>query len=205
MSAKKRVSARKKPTQERALATVDAILRASAHILRTSGYGAATTNRIAERAGVSIGSLYQYFPSKEAIMNALLQAHVDGINAELVNVVAGIAGQTSLAESVRTFITAVFAAHSADPKLHNALTEHVHELGGLERIRELVAPGMELVRAYLIAHVGEWRAVDPELAAYVLVNAVEAVAHAFFIAPSRFSNAQMIDELCLLVERYLQR
>lgn len=70
MPRKIRTSPRKLPQQERSKVTVDAILIAAAHILTENGYDNASTNRIAERAGVSISSLYQYFPNKEAIMTA---------------------------------------------------------------------------------------------------------------------------------------
>src|SRR5687767_9201431 len=68
---------RKTASQARSRATVDAILRATAHILVREGYDHLTTNRVADRAGVSIGSLYQYFPGKEALVKALLDRHVD--------------------------------------------------------------------------------------------------------------------------------
>lgn len=67
------INKRKKPRQGRAQATVTAILEASAHILVEHGHGALNTNQIAERAGVSIGSLYQYFPNKEAVMTELIR------------------------------------------------------------------------------------------------------------------------------------
>jgi AcrR family transcriptional regulator len=65
-------SPRKRPLQQRAIATVEAIVEASAHILEKDGFAHYSTNAIAERAGVSIGSLYQYFPSKDAITRALI-------------------------------------------------------------------------------------------------------------------------------------
>ena len=68
---KKRFRPRKTPVQKRSQATVDAILDASAQVLRKKGYAKTTTNAIAERAGVSIGSLYEYFPNKEAVFAAL--------------------------------------------------------------------------------------------------------------------------------------
>ncbi|MFZ6709482.1 TetR/AcrR family transcriptional regulator [Undibacterium sp. TC9W] len=63
---------RKSPTQARSVATVEAILQAAAHILETEGLSACSTNAVARKAGVSIGSLYQYFPSKDAISRALI-------------------------------------------------------------------------------------------------------------------------------------
>ena len=70
------VQARKEAIQGRSKATVEAILRAAAHILVRTGYEATTTNRVAVEAGVSIGSLYQYFPNKEAIVSALIDRHL---------------------------------------------------------------------------------------------------------------------------------
>ena len=67
---------RKKPRQSRSQATVDVILDAAARIFVETGFAAATTNAIAERAGVSVGSLYQYFPNKLALLAALKERHV---------------------------------------------------------------------------------------------------------------------------------
>ena len=67
------VQPRKKPAQARSRATVEAILEAATRILRDQGLAGLTTNRVAERAGVSVGSLYQYFPGKEALLAALIE------------------------------------------------------------------------------------------------------------------------------------
>jgi AcrR family transcriptional regulator len=75
MASERAENSRKMPRQARARATVDAILMAAAHLLRTEGRDRATTNWIAERAGVSIGSLFQYFPNKEAIWARLREGH----------------------------------------------------------------------------------------------------------------------------------
>ncbi|MGB8666049.1 MAG: TetR/AcrR family transcriptional regulator, partial [Serratia inhibens] len=69
------VKPRKRPVQERSRITVDAIVQASAYILNESGWEGLTTNAIAERAGVNISSLYQFFPNKEAIINELQRRH----------------------------------------------------------------------------------------------------------------------------------
>lgn len=74
---------RRTPRQERSQFTVDAIFEAVAHLVATQGEDALTTNRIAERAGVSVGSLYQYFPSKEAILLAMVDRHCDRVMLEL--------------------------------------------------------------------------------------------------------------------------
>jgi len=74
---------RKKPLQARAVATVEAILQAAAHILETDGLTACSTNSVAAKAGVSIGSLYQYFPSRDAITKALIIEQVTTLMEKL--------------------------------------------------------------------------------------------------------------------------
>ena len=73
LTSRERLIPRKKPAQARSNATVDAILEAAAHILESGGFNGYTTNKIAARAGVSIGSLYQYFPSKNSVTLALIE------------------------------------------------------------------------------------------------------------------------------------
>jgi len=73
---RKQSTPRKTPRQQRSRATVEAVLTAAAQVFEARGYAAGTTNRIAERAGVSVGTLYQYFPNKEAIAVALLERHL---------------------------------------------------------------------------------------------------------------------------------
>src|SRR5471032_3134277 len=72
---------RKSPKQARSKATIDALLTATARILIKEGFDHASTNRIAEAAGVSVGSLYQYFPSKETLVAALIERHTGEMSA----------------------------------------------------------------------------------------------------------------------------
>src|ERR1051325_4120912 len=76
-SADRRLEPRRRPRQVRAELTRERILDAAAHVFAEHGYAAGTTNRIAERARTSIGSLYQYFPNKDAILAELLVQHID--------------------------------------------------------------------------------------------------------------------------------
>ena len=75
---------RKRPRQARSKATVDTILAATARVLVKQGFDGLTTNAVAEAAGVSIGSLYQYFPNKEALVAALIERHVEEMNAAML-------------------------------------------------------------------------------------------------------------------------
>src|SRR5262244_4119896 len=79
MASRPLTNPRKQASQERSRATVDALIEATARLLVREGFDKASTNRIAQEAGVSIGSLYQYYPSKEALVAALLERHIDEI------------------------------------------------------------------------------------------------------------------------------
>src|SRR6185369_17163863 len=76
-----RTTPRKRPRQDRSRATVDSILEATARVLVKRGFDGLTTNLVAETAGVSVGSLYQYFPNKEALVSALIEKHVEDLTA----------------------------------------------------------------------------------------------------------------------------
>ena len=98
---------RKSPTQARAEHTVDAILEAAAQILQSDGEEKLNTNRIAERAGFSIGTLYQYFADKEAIIAALAERERDKVLATIVKALSSVESndaQSVIREIVRTMI-----------------------------------------------------------------------------------------------------
>ena len=107
---------RKRPRQRRSKATVEAILEATARVLVEEGIDRASTNRIAEIAGVSIGSLYQYFPSKDALVMALLERHCERMLGLLLRASVDLA-DAPLEDAVRTYVRAVIDAHALEPKL----------------------------------------------------------------------------------------
>jgi len=105
---------RKQPKQQRAILLVETILEAAAHILE-NGTEPFTTNHIAQKAGVSIGSLYQYFPGADAIMAALIEKHVADERAAARNVIATISTRNT--DVMRDLIEAYVGAHANAPRL----------------------------------------------------------------------------------------
>src|SRR5215469_2133597 len=121
---------RRHPKQRRARQTVEAVLDAVIRILKREGIRAITTNRIAEVAGVSIGSVYQYFPDKQAIFVALHRRHIDEIDRMVERTLVDHAA-SSLDDLMRAMIEAMLDAHSADPELYQLLaTEVPHRADG---------------------------------------------------------------------------
>jgi AcrR family transcriptional regulator len=195
---------RKEPRQERARVTVDAILSATAHILVKEGYDRASTNRIALAAGVSVGSLYQYFPSKEALVAALIERH----SAEMVGYLEERASKqppgAAVRDVVRDVVRAMVDAHRVDPKLHRVLMEQVPRVGALNRLTELDERALFLIRAYLESRRTEIRPKNLKLAAFLLASLVEAVTHgAVLMHPEYLVDLELVEETTDVICRYL--
>src|SRR3954466_4612920 len=122
MARKPATKPRKRASQERSRATVAALVEATARILVSDGFDKASTNRIAEVAGVSVGSLYQYFPRKEALVAAVIERHqqelMQAVRGALSNVLA-----LPLEAAMRQLVAAAVKAHRVDPQLHRVLAE----------------------------------------------------------------------------------
>jgi len=194
---------RKRPRQARAKVTVDAILASSARVLVKRGFDGFTTNEVAETAGVSIGSLYQYFPNKEALVAALIEKHIEDMNAALLFELTRVA-QLPMAEAVRAVIELTIRAHQVDAELHQVLTEQVPRVGRMARIRELDAICHRMVAGILATRRHELAIRDPELSAFIVVASIESIVHrAALFAPERLRDPRLVDEACALVTRYL--
>ena len=199
---------RKIATQERSRATVDALVDATARILVAEGFDKASTNRIAAVAGVSIGSLYQYFPGKEALVAAVIERHqqeiMQAVRGELAEVLAD-----RVDEGVRKLVAAAVKAHRVDPELHRVLAEQIPRVGKLEKLAGFNRENYTLFGTYLATHRDELRVDDLELASYICVTAIEALTHNAVLHHSKmFSDAAMealIDEGARLVTGYLKR
>ena len=165
---------RKTATQGRSRATVDALVEATARILVREGFDRASTNRIAEAAGVSVGSLYQYFPGKEALVAAVIARHNRQLRAIGRRALAEVA-DLPLAAAVRTLVAAGIEGHRVDPDLHRVLAEQTPHIGAAEAVGALGGETYDLFRAWLDRHRAEIRPADLDLAAFVCVTSIEAL------------------------------
>lgn len=111
---------RKEPRQARSRATVETIIQAGARILSDEGWAGFTTNKVADNAGVSIGSLYQYFPDKLSLVDAIRRRHLDDCLAVMRK---SQAKELSSVQFVANLVDAMIAAHSVYPGLHRVLLD----------------------------------------------------------------------------------
>jgi AcrR family transcriptional regulator len=198
-----RAFVRRRPKQRRARQTVDAVLDAVVRVLKRNGLNAVTTNRIAEVAGVSIGSVYQYFPDKRAIFVALHQRHVDEIDrmveTELVEHAA-----SSLDELVRAMVEGMIEAHATDPELHELLlTEVPHRADGTRDFAVRLHGAFRLAIASRHNELKTPR--DLDTIVFVVTHMVEALCHgAVLRRPPGLSLEDAKEEVVRAVLAYLR-
>jgi AcrR family transcriptional regulator len=197
------VSPRKSPVQARSGQTVEAILAAAARVLIRDGAPGFTTNKVAERAGVSIGSLYQYFPNKESILSELVRRHLEDLERG-INDITDKALLAPLGDVIHALIDDNVRSHMIDPKLHGVLTEQVQQLGRFRWQDEFAARVTARVRALLEARRAELAVKDLDLATYILTRTVEACVHDCVTErPQDMANGALARELTRMISGYL--
>jgi AcrR family transcriptional regulator len=185
---------------------VDDVLSAAAQVFEAHGYAAGTTNRIAERAGVSVGTLYQYFPSKEAIAVALLERHVADTDRSLHAWVGHmVAERHGVRAALQDYVTGMLEMHSGRPRLQHILLEETPLPG---RVHQAL---LESERRAARALAG-WLRVYPEIrrdhldhAGYLIVQAVESLTHRFAAHPDEqfITRAGFVEEVVTMLVAYL--
>jgi|SRR5271156_2393251 len=193
---------RRVPQQRRAHQTVDAVLDAVVRVLKREGLNAVTTNRVAEVAGVSIGSVYQYFPDKQAIFVALHQRHIDQIDRMVQTKLIEHAA-SSLDELMQAMIEGMIDAHNADPELYELLaTEVPHRADGTRDFSVRLHGAFRLALSARAHELKEGRDIDKLV--FVVTNMVESLSHAaLFKRPPRLSLAAAKAEVAGAVLAYL--
>lgn len=182
------IEPRKQPRQARSVATVSAVLEGVAQVLETEGYEKMTTTRVAERAGTSVGTLYQYFPSKEALLVAAMENKMAQVDRALAKVF-DLPADAPLAEHVRVMITALIAEKSRRPRLNAELARQGPRLEKLKLISRTLDRAHGMVRALLEAHKDSITVADADLSAWLVVHAVNGMIDgALLSAPDRLKD-----------------
>jgi AcrR family transcriptional regulator len=185
---------------------IETLLDATARVLTQDGYDRASTNRIAAAAGVSIGSLYQYFPNKEALVAALVERHAHEMLNMLRQAIAESAPH-SLENSLRMMVRSMVDAHRVDPVLHRIFDEQVPRMGQLAEIEAVEREGFALVRGYLERHRDEIDVTDLDMATHICTTSVEALTHELIVRqpePGNSEIARYVEEITRLILGYLR-
>ncbi len=194
----------RQPRQERSRHTVECLLAAAAQVFAAEGYANTTTNHVAARAGVSIGSLYQYFPSKDALLLALAERHVERAFESVIEQVR--AQQAApVPELLRALVDALIAAHQLEPRLHRVIFEEARLPASFRRrLEELDARAVQVARELIEARIAELSVPNPELASFIVVQLLDVVLHAMVLRhPKVLRTPEFRDEFIRLLEGYL--
>ncbi len=178
-SAQGSLKPRKRPIQARSEATVHAIFEASIQVLLSVGYRKLTTSRVAERAGVSVGTLYQYFPNRQSLIRAVLQRYIAEMSAS-IEADCQSPKERSLDETAAGLVDAFIAAKWRRLEVSRAMHEPLSEVGGVELVRAAAVKGAAIA-AKALRGCPEIGRDDVETLAVFLVMACTSMLQAAFM------------------------
>jgi AcrR family transcriptional regulator len=204
MPSRKTTSPRKRPTQARAQTTVHAILEATVQVLERDGPDAATTTRIAEVAGVSVGTLYQYFSHRDAIFDALQEREFERALVLMQTVLSDDNLAKSPRETVTGCVQGMLALYVASPGMHRVLAMEGLRATKADRLQSFDLRIISLVRHFLAATDVPVRRKNVDAAAFVAFQSVRATMLAMLLeSPAGLNEKSVVDELVDLLLRYL--
>ena len=198
MKASERALTRREPKQQRSRQTVEAVLEAVQRVLRRHGARAITTNRVAEAAGVSIGSLYQYFPDKQAIFMALHERHVDRVRHVIERTMTDCTS-ASLEELTSELVERLANVHSEDAELHDIIS--IAAPWGAHGFKSALHATFEHVISP--TRQDRYTPEEAERMLFVLPQMVEALVHGVAHQKQAISRVRAKDEALRTVAVYL--
>jgi AcrR family transcriptional regulator len=195
-----RLAARRRPRQARSQATVEAILIASRRVLIRDGYAGFTTQRVAEVAGVGIGSLYEYFRSKDALLSALVD---DFLGTMASTVMASMGEVDDMERAIGGVIAALLEVKTQHQQLNRILLEELPRVHGSRRLEVFNRQMEPLLAAYLGRFRPDLPAAVLERASFVLVHSVQGVLTET-VRTGQVTDVALVDDLRALVTGYLR-
>lgn len=194
---------RKSPVQARSAASVEAILKATIQVLIAAGKERLTTTRVAIRAGVSVGTLYQYFPNKRALLRAALRRHLDEVSSAIETVCRQQNGST-LEQMAAALITAFLEAKMRKANISAALYSVSSDVEGANISREMRRRAHRAI-VEMLTTASDPLTTDPKLVASMLEAAMAGLSRRLLesAAPEK-EYPQLRDELVFLARAYLQ-
>lgn len=197
------LSPRKSPIQDRSKATREALHAAAIQVLMRDGVRRCTTTRVAERAGVSVGSLYQYYPNRDALLAAVLSEHLTGI-ADAMSQALNQACGRPLADVAAALVTSFLETKLRNPDESSALYAVSEERGGAAMIAQLRVRTLATI-AHALQRAPDGRFNDPVVAAAVAFDALIGPVRSVLEGHVARDHIPTIrDELIVLVTAYLK-
>ncbi len=203
---KKRLNPRKEPNQDRAKDTVENIVGATAHILEKDGFEKISTNRIAEKAGVSIGSLYQYFPTKESIFSFMMERYVRSQTEMVDKILLERKQSRDLKETIRVIISAIMESKIKQSRFQKMFAEKVLSFAGYESLQKQDEHLIALFEKYLEPFESEVRKENLDISLYFVIQSVKVLPIAILYQHRiKLQDPRVTEELVELIYRYMKK
>jgi AcrR family transcriptional regulator len=201
------ISARKRPRQERSERLVADVLDAAVRVLAREGAPRFTTARVAEEAGVSVGSLYQYFPNKEAILFRLQSDEWNQTGALLESI---LAGSEPAPDRLRSMVRAFFQSEREEASLRTALKDAAPLYRDAPEVRKHREIGMRRLLTFMNEALPEVSGKERAFAAAFVMTTISAVGKSVSVEARSKSEVDtwalaMGDMLCAYLERLVER
>ncbi|MET0953624.1 MAG: TetR/AcrR family transcriptional regulator [Aeromicrobium sp.] len=193
---------RRTPQQERSRAMVERIIAAGQRILLRDGYERTSTNRVAEEAGISPGSLYQYFPGKEAILAAVVDRYSAELSTRLTAVLADRIDERGPA-LVRSTLDGLLDALEENVEFLRLVVEELPRSRQGSRTADLEQRIGDLVAAYLAINKSQTRVAEPATSAWIVVRLVEHLTVQYVLERPSIPRATFVDEMTALIVAYV--
>ena len=193
---------RKTPIQRRSTVTVEAIAEATIQVLLAVGSDRLTTTRVAERAGVSVGTLYQYYPNKRAVLFAVLEHHLNNVTAR-VEAACERARHKPLAEMIKEMVEAAVDAKMERPDISVALSRVSPDVGGPALLKRVTQRGRKTVEA-MLQTAPDTKSPPDKLAIDMMLAAIGGAIHSLLESdPSPSTVRKWREQLTLLCQSYM--
>lgn len=194
---------RRIPRQDRAIMTVGSIMEAAAILFARDGFEKTSTTRIAELAGVSVGSLYEYFPNKDSLIASLVKNHCDQILSHIGQQLAGIKGQGAY-RVMEVFIEATHESYASHIQLQRVLLEHIGRVSKPRHYKRVSYAIIDLLEAALDSSGEDLPRERMRQMLYVIECVVESLVQRSIVMDMDFFDRNLKEELLLLARAYLQ-
>ncbi len=195
----------KRPKQKRSLETFNAILEAALLLLKSEGYAVFTTNKIAEKAGVSISSLYQYFPNKEAILGELIIDFIKDQDESIIGKLDELPEESTFKDNLFCLISSLVDFNESNKDMCRIIYSNVSNVGRVDEVSEIDKGTLELLRTIFLKYEIEVREQDPDILLKIIFHSIRGVYASIHTQKNAasFDSETLKNELLYLAYRYL--
>lgn len=202
---KKGLSLRKEPNQERSQETMENIVQATAHILEKEGFEKTSTNKIAAKAGVSIGSLYQYFPTKESIIALMMDKYMKS-EIEMIDRVLKEKKSENLKDTIHALIVAVLNSKKKTKRFTKIFAQKMFGFNKVDALHKVDEHMIALFKIHIEPFKSEIRTENLDMSLYMCIQCVKVIPVSFMFHENYdLDDPRVLDELVHLVYSYLRK